>query len=107
VLNAPTGSGKTYALFLPILLEGLHNMASDPKAGKGLQAIWITPIKALMKDIRAAGQQAIDDLGMDWTVEIRSGDTSSSVRARQRRKPPQILITTPGKFTSAFSFKGI
>jgi ATP-dependent Lhr-like helicase len=106
VLNAPTGSGKTYALFLPILLEGLHNMASDPKAGKGLQAIWITPIKALMKDIRAAGQQAIDDLGMDWTVEIRSGDTSSSVRARQRRKPPQILITTPESLHLLLASKG-
>ena len=91
LVNAPTGSGKTFALFLPILLEGLK----PDHDSKGLQAIWITPIRALAKDISLAGQRAAEGLGLDWRIGIRSGDTSSSERTRQKKKPPQVLITTP------------
>ncbi|MCB0644319.1 MAG: DEAD/DEAH box helicase, partial [Phaeodactylibacter sp.] len=91
LVNAPTGSGKTFALFLPILLEGLQpNFEAS-----GLQALWITPIRALAKDICSAGQRAAAGLGLDWQVAIRSGDTGSTERARQKKKPPQVLITTP------------
>ena len=95
ILNAPTGSGKTYALMLPILLEYLRS-AERPEAGSnGLRALWITPIRALTRDIQSAGQRAADDLGMRWRVAIRTGDTSSGERAKMKKTPPEVLITTP------------
>lgn len=91
LLNAPTGSGKTYALALPILLEALQ----QKKASKGLQAIWIAPIRALTKDIQLAIQQAADELGLSWEIAVRTGDTSSKERSKQKRNHPPFLITTP------------
>lgn len=97
MLNAPTGSGKTYALLIPVLLQFMEANPDDysDKAANGLQAIWITPIRALAKEIQSAAQRAIEGLGLSWEVAIRSGDTSSSERAKQKRKPPEILVTTP------------
>lgn len=96
LVNAPTGSGKTYSLGLPILLDFLRKHADTPgKADNGLQAIWITPIRALTREIQGALQRAADDLGLNWRVAIRSGDTSSAERQKLKRKPPEILITTP------------
>lgn len=89
LVNAPTGSGKTYSLAVPILLEGLQNK------DKKIQAIWIAPIRALSKEIQQAATHAAEGLGSHWKVGIRSGDTSSVEKSRQREKPPQFLITTP------------
>lgn len=72
LLNAPTGSGKTYALWLACLMEALN----QPKQAKGLQIIWVTPLRALAKDIQAALQMACNEIGVDWTVGLRTGDTS-------------------------------
>ena len=91
LVNAPTGSGKTYSLLLPILLDHLR----DPDAGDGLRAVWITPIRALTKEIQSSGERAAAALGLDWEIAIRTGDTKSSARQRMRKKAPQILITTP------------
>lgn len=95
LVNAPTGSGKTYSLILPILLEYLGEVGAGQTPKPGLRALWITPIRALTREIQQAAQRACDDLGVPWTIGIRSGDTSSSDRAKQKRKPPEILITTP------------
>ena len=92
LVNAPTGSGKTYSLFVPILLEYLQAAPNKPK---GLQAIWITPIRALAKEIMYAGQRMAEDFGIEWDIAIRSGDTKTSDRKKQRDKPPHVLITTP------------
>jgi ATP-dependent Lhr-like helicase len=92
LVNAPTGSGKTYSLFVPIILEGI---AGGKVATKGLHAIWLTPIRALAKEIKYSAELAIADMGLDWKVGIRSGDTSLSDRKKQLNKPPPILITTP------------
>ncbi len=100
MINAPTGFGKTYSLLIPILLEGLHN-----KSSKGLQAIWISPIRALTQEIKLSTERAIAALGMDWKVEVRSGDTSSTTRKRQLTNPPEILITTPESLHIIFSSK--
>lgn len=89
LVNAPTGSGKTYSLVVPILLEGLE------KKDRKIQAIWIAPIRALAKEIQLATIRASEGVGSDWTVGIRSGDTSSSEKSKQKEKPPQFLITTP------------
>ena len=99
IVNAATGSGKTYSLIVPILIEFLSKYKDQDRdslpTNNGLQAIWLTPIKALAKEIQISGQEAAAAMGIDWRIEIRTGDTSSSQRTKQRKKPPEILITTP------------
>lgn len=96
LLNAPTGSGKTYALWIPIVLQYLkENPDYKTKHVKGIKAIWITPLRALSVEIHQAAQRFADDLGTGLTVGIRSGDTSQSERAKQKRQMPDLLITTP------------
>ncbi len=87
IVNAPTGSGKTYSLLLPILAS--HNKK------KGLRAIWITPIRALAKEIFQSAERAIEGMELDWTVGVRTGDTKSAERAKQKKQLPNLLITTP------------
>ncbi len=91
LINAPTGFGKTYALIIPILLEGLMTEPNEP----GVKAIWVAPIRALTKEIKMSCQTAISGLGLSWTVDIRSGDTSTQKRKHQIEAPPDVLITTP------------
>lgn len=91
LLNAPTGSGKTFAMWMPALMEYMQS-ASKPK---GLQLLWITPLKALAKDIHLAVQEATKELGVNWKVELRTGDVSSARKKKQLEKLPQALITTP------------
>ncbi len=91
LLNAPTGSGKTYAMGLGVLMEAL---ASEEK-GTHLQALWITPIRALSTEIKDSLQGAANELGLPWTVALRTGDTSAKERQQQQRRLPQILVTTP------------
>jgi ATP-dependent Lhr-like helicase len=62
---------------------------------KGLQLIWITPIRALAKEIELSAQRAIEGLGLSWEVGIRTGDTSQNIRKQQLKNIPQLLITTP------------
>lgn len=96
LVNAPTGSGKTYSLMVPLVLEFLRNYP-EKKARKtaGLQAIWITPIRALSKEIEISARRLIEGLDIGMTVGVRSGDTSVKERLRQKDKPPHLLITTP------------
>ncbi len=107
LVNAPTGSGKTFSLAVPIFLEGMEpgEKLSIPK-GKKVQAIWIAPIRALAKEIYLASSRAGEGLGSRWKVAIRSGDTSFSEKTRQKEKPPQFLITTPESLHLLFSQKG-
>jgi ATP-dependent helicase Lhr and Lhr-like helicase len=102
MINAPTGSGKTYSLLIPILLE------ADPRKQKshGPTAIWITPIRALAKEIEFSAQRAADGLDTSWRIGVRSGDTSTKERARQKEKPPDFLITTPESLHLLISQKG-
>ncbi|MCW5910675.1 MAG: ligase-associated DNA damage response DEXH box helicase [Cyclobacteriaceae bacterium] len=90
IVNAPTGSGKTYSLLIPILLE-----SAGSKKTKGPKAIWITPIRALAKEIELSGKRAARDLQPAWQIGVRSGDTSTRERTRQKEQPPDFLITTP------------
>ncbi len=102
MINAPTGSGKTYSLLIPILLE------SDPRKQKshGPTAIWITPIRALAKEIEFSAKRATDGLETSWRIGVRSGDTSTKERAKQKEKPPDFLITTPESLHLLISQKG-
>src|SRR5690606_135273 len=96
ILNAPTGYGKTFAIWFGIIAQYYAKMA-DPKASKKkhLHALWITPLRALSKEIHKATNQVSVDLDLDYQIELRTGDTSTSIRQKQRKNPPQALITTP------------
>ncbi|MEQ9442829.1 MAG: ligase-associated DNA damage response DEXH box helicase [Cyclobacteriaceae bacterium] len=97
LLNAPTGSGKTYALWIPCLLEFIRQHPKDftERSANGLHVIWITPLKALAKDIHLAMERAVEGMQLSWQVAVRSGDTSSGERQKQLRRMPECLITTP------------
>jgi ATP-dependent Lhr-like helicase len=100
LVNAPTGSGKTYSLAIPILLEGLGQKTSK------VRALWITPIRALSKEIHSAITEAAGGIGSSWKVGVRTGDTRTAEKIRQKEKPPAVLITTPESLHQLLSHKG-
>ncbi|MEN8816111.1 MAG: ligase-associated DNA damage response DEXH box helicase [Nonlabens sp.] len=96
LLNAPTGSGKTYALWVAIVLNYIKsNPDYKTKNKKGLKAIWITPLRSLSQEIAQTSQKFVDGIGLPFTVGIRSGDTTTKERAAQKKSMPDLLITTP------------
>ncbi len=107
LVNAPTGSGKTYALLTPVLLEFIRDNADyKTRKNSGVQAIWVTPIRALGKEIELSAKRAIEALELRWKVGVRSGDTSPKERARQKENPPELLITTPESLHLLLAQKG-
>jgi ATP-dependent helicase Lhr and Lhr-like helicase len=104
LLIAPTGGGKTLAGFLPTLVElserGLRsrNLTSTGRAltrSQGLHTLYISPLKALAVDIARNLEIPVREMGLPVRLETRTGDTPPSKRQRQRRDPPDILLTTP------------
>lgn len=94
LLIAPTGAGKTLAGFLPSLVELSQRKPADV-AGSGLHTLYISPLKALAVDVARNLGAPIAEMGLPIVAETRTGDTPAGRRARQRRKPPSILLTTP------------
>ncbi|MGJ3243261.1 MAG: ligase-associated DNA damage response DEXH box helicase [Opitutales bacterium] len=104
LIHAPTGLGKTFAAWGGPLLDG---MASDEPTDVAppIRLLWITPLRALAGDTLYSLQQPLDALGLGyWQVELRTGDTSSSVRQRQRKRLPTALITTPESLSLLLSY---
>lgn len=97
LVNAPTGCGKTYSVFLGSVIGFINNNPNNykTKAKNGLQLLWITPLRALAKDIGRAMDEVIIELGLSWKVGIRNGDTEISERQKQKRQMPEVLIITP------------
>ncbi len=104
LLIAPTGGGKTLAGFLPTLVElserGIQsrNLKSTGRAlvrSQGLHTLYISPLKALAVDIARNLEIPVQEMGLPVRLETRTGDTPASKRQRQRRDPPDILLTTP------------
>ena len=107
LLNAPTGSGKTYALWFPIVLDYIKRHPDyKTKHKKGLKAIWITPLRALSQEIKQSAERVVADLETQMTVGIRTGDTSTKERSRQKTTMPDLLITTPESLQLLLSSKG-
>ncbi|MDB5821130.1 MAG: lhr [Rhizobacter sp.] len=99
LLHATTGSGKTYAVWFGAVLRGLARVKAPRPAvrqhGPPLGIVWITPMRALSADTTRAMQAPMAELGLDWTVGQRTGDTPPAERARQDRRMPTALVTTP------------
>ncbi|WP_461448557.1 ligase-associated DNA damage response DEXH box helicase [Mucilaginibacter sp.] len=97
LLNAPTGSGKTFALFLPFLADYInkHPDSYTKNKNNGLLMLWITPLRALTNDIRKAMQEVCDEIGIPWKIATRTGDTSAAEKAALKKKLPEVLLTTP------------
>lgn len=94
LLNAPTGSGKTYALWIPCVLEFLKD--HDPyDVRPEVQILWITPLRALAKDIHSAMQLFCDEMDVRWKIGLRTGDTTTTERQKQKKTAPQALVITP------------
>lgn len=96
-MNAPTGCGKTYSVFIGAVVKFIDEHPDDWQSRKnnGLRLLWVTPLRALAKDIGRAMEEALSELNMNWKVGIRNGDTSSADRQKQKRSLPEILIITP------------
>ncbi|MGN6180277.1 MAG: ligase-associated DNA damage response DEXH box helicase [Mucilaginibacter sp.] len=97
LLNAPTGSGKTFALFLPFLADYINKHPKDytTRKNNGLLMLWITPLRALTNDIRKAMQEVCDEIGLPWQIMTRTGDTPLAEKQALRSKLPEVLLTTP------------
>ena len=95
LLIAPTGAGKTLAGFLPSLVDLVGRPADRPRRGAGLHTLYISPLKALAVDVARNLTTPIAEMGLAVAVETRTGDTSVHKKARQRARPPDILLTTP------------
>ena len=108
LVNAPTGCGKTYSVFLGAVIDFINQHPRDYAKIKniGLQLLWITPLRALATDIGRAMQEAISQLDLKWKVGIRNGDTSAAERARQKNQMPEILIITPESLHLLMAQKG-
>jgi ATP-dependent Lhr-like helicase len=104
LLIAPTGGGKTLAGFLPTLVEfyeaatparRLVSTGRELRGSRGLHTLYISPLKALAVDIARNLEIPVREMGLNVRLETRTGDTPASKRQRQRRYPPDILLTTP------------
>ena len=109
MLHATTGSGKTYAVWLGILADLLKRhrpeRGAQPQpqgtkaAAEPLRVIWLTPMRALASDTTRALAEPLPALAPSWTIGQRTGDTTSAERARQDRRFPTVLVTTPESLT--------
>jgi len=98
LLVAATGAGKTLAGFLPTIVDLIENPA------EGLHTLYISPLKALAVDVQRNLLTPVDEMELDIRVETRTGDTPSDRKARQRVRPPQILLTTPESLSLLLSY---
>ncbi|MBK8197229.1 MAG: ligase-associated DNA damage response DEXH box helicase [Acidobacteria bacterium] len=94
LLIAPTGGGKTLAGFLGSLIE-LSERGATNSGVPALHTLYISPLKALAADVQRNVMTPVSELGLDIRIETRTGDTPTHVRQRQRKTPPDILLTTP------------
>jgi ATP-dependent Lhr-like helicase len=100
LLCAPTGAGKTLGGFLPALTD----LLAQEKSPKLLRVLYISPLKALTVDVHRNIGRPIEEMNLPITYEIRTGDTSSARRIRQKTKPPHILMTTPESLALLMSY---
>lgn len=104
LLNAPTGMGKTFAIWFGVLQDFITQNETEYK--EGLHCLWITPLRALSKEIEMATNQVSQDLNIPYRIGLRTGDTTAAERAKQKKKSPEALITTPESLHMMLAQKG-
>jgi ATP-dependent Lhr-like helicase len=107
LVHAPTGMGKSYAVWLGIVEEWLSehpDPAAWPCGPEPLRALWITPMRALAGDTLVSLQAPIIELDIPWTIDRRTGDTSDAVRRQQKKRLPTALVTTPESLSLLLSY---
>ena len=100
LIQVPTGSGKTYGA----VMGPIAQMVAESSCS-GLRLLYITPLRALSRDIEASIRRPIEEMGWPITVESRTGDTKASIKSRQVKKMPNILITTPESLAVLLSYQ--
>ena len=108
LIHAPTGMGKTYSAWLPSLLKWC-DAHPDPKKYDTtrtlpLTTLWLTPLRALATDTEQNLKKPVEALKLPWTVERRTGDVSAAIKARQRKRLPSALVTTPESLSLLLSY---
>ncbi|MDQ7947897.1 MAG: ligase-associated DNA damage response DEXH box helicase [Pedobacter sp.] len=107
IVNAPTGFGKTFSLFLAVVIEGINLDEKTKRKGKDrLQLIWITPLRSLAKDIARAMREVLAELDLEWEVAVRNGDTTSNEKLQQKKSMPEVLLITPESLHLLLAQKG-
>jgi ATP-dependent Lhr-like helicase len=110
LIQSPTGSGKTLAAALGVMIEAIDEGAAPAKKQgrkklhEGLRLVWITPLRALASDTVSAITEAVKGLGLDWSVELRTSDTSAHTRKKQKERLPSVLVTTPESLSLLLSY---
>ena len=104
LLVADTGAGKTLAGFLPTLAEFAPSRLAGAPPPDGLHTLYVSPLKALAHDVKRNLLAPVDEIGLPIRIETRSGDTPSERKARQRARPPHILLTTPESLSLLLSY---
>ena len=100
LIHAPTGLGKTLAAWLGPVASGLAAPSGQP----GLKVLWITPLRALAVDTTQSLREPLEALGSNWTVEMRTGDTTQKIRAQLKKRLPEALVTTPESLSLMLSY---
>ncbi|BFG71768.1 ligase-associated DNA damage response DEXH box helicase [Sediminibacterium sp. KACHI17] len=108
LVNAPTGCGKTFSVFLGAVIQFINDHPQTFRSSQknGLKLLWVTPLRALAKDIGRAMEEAIQEIGISWKVGIRNGDTDTAERQKQKRNMPEVLIITPESLHLLLAQKG-
>jgi ATP-dependent Lhr-like helicase len=104
LLVADTGAGKTLAGFLPTLAAFTPSRLAGAPVPEGLHTLYVSPLKALAHDVQRNLLTPVTEMGLPITVETRSGDTTSDRKARQRVRPPHVLLTTPESLSLLLSY---
>ncbi|MDB5327042.1 MAG: putative ATP-dependent helicase [Phycisphaerales bacterium] len=111
LVHAPTGSGKTLAVFGGPLIERLAEGVSPQTVAKRIRnttepfrILWVTPLRALASDTAQGLERVAAELGLNWSVELRTSDTSQTLRKKQRDRLPTVLITTPESLSLLISY---
>lgn len=102
VVVAPTGFGKTFSVFLAVVIDYFNHPENYKK---GVKLIWISPLRSLAKDLAKAMNSVVEEIGLDWEVSVRNGDTPTNIRRKQERLMPDVLLTTPETLHLLFSQK--
>ncbi|MEM1423221.1 MAG: ligase-associated DNA damage response DEXH box helicase, partial [Planctomycetota bacterium] len=108
LLHAPTGTGKTLAVWGGAVIEGEGDERTDGPVEREdaspIRCVWLTPLRALAGDTALSLREPIEAMGLPWNVEVRTGDTTQSLKKKQRERLPTVLVTTPESLTLILSY---